>query len=210
MRFPPTSSVARSAAAPLSSESETALGDDHAIAEIAGLSAGWSDFPSRTPAIPTFVTIDTPPRNPAVHSEHDFEGDRVRSLWEYVEAGLHADLHDALRELDEVEAEASENGLPIPSGAVHRNARILIPRLHRLYRGRFAVYPLLDGEIAIEATIPSKHSVIVNCEADGSILCLVNIHGRSRRAKYQGVSQLPDGFIQDALIELRETRAPVR
>ena len=210
MMVPPTSSVARSAAAPLSSESETALSDDHAIAEIAGLSAGWSDFLSRTPAIPTFVTSDTPSRNPPVHSERDFEGDLARSLWEYVEAGLHADLHDALRELGEVEAEASENGLPIPSDAVHRNARLLIPRLHRLYRGRLAVYPLLDGEIAIEATIPSRHSVIVNCEADGSILCLVNIHGRSRRAKYQGASQLPDGFIQDALIELREARALVR
>lgn len=120
------------------------------------------------------------------------------------EVGPQSKMSDVLRVLDEVNVEAEENALPLPSDQVHRNARFLIPRLLPLWSGHFVVYPLFDGEIAIEATVASRHSILVSCEADGSILCLVNIRQQSRRARYETVASLPDRFFRDAFSELNE------
>lgn len=160
--------------------------------------------PTMTGVIRNIISIDVSFKRLPRHAEYDFDVRRILSLLDNIEVGLHHDINCALRELDEVHAEASENALPIPSALVHDNARILIPKLHRIYTQPLSVYPLLDGEIAIEATVASRDSVLISCEPDGSILCLVNIHRRSRRAKYDRVSDLPDAFIHKALTELKE------
>lgn len=128
--------------------------------------------------------------------------DRIQKLFVEVESGIHPDLSDALRELEEADEEAEENGWPLPSSSAYRNARTLLPRLYRLSPRRFSAYPLFDGEIAIDATTMSGHSVVVICEADGSILCLVYIRRRGRRAKYASASDLPDSFFREAFHDL--------
>ena len=126
------------------------------------------------------------------------------------ESGIHPDLGDALRELEEADEDAEENGWPLPSPSARRNARFLLPRLYRLFPQRLSAYPLFDGEIALDATTKTRHSVIVICEADGSVLCLVNINRRERRAKYAGASDLPDRFLREAFRDLADADEQAR
>lgn len=127
-----------------------------------------------------------------------------------VESGTHPDLDDALRELEEADEDAEEHGWSPPSAAARRNARSLLPRLYRLFPRRFSAYPLLDGEIALDATTESRHSVVVICEADGSVLCLGYIHRRGRRAKYASASGLPDRFLREAFRDLADADEQAR
>lgn len=195
--------------------------DDRANLDIDLLFAAWREFPSVllgeqiphprarsadqptiTGATRTIISIDASFED--LPGRPTFDADRVHRFLGNIEVGLHHDINRALQELGEVDTEASENAFPIPSAMVHRNARFLIPKIYRTFRRPLSVYPLLDGEIAIEATVPSKDSVLVSCESDGSVLCLVNIHRRSCHAKYDRVSELPDSFMHSALAELRE------
>lgn len=161
-----------------------------------------ADKPTITGVTPTIISIAASFEDLSGHPT--FDAGRVPRFLGNIEVGLHNDINRALQELEEVNTEASENALPIPSSTVHRNARFLIPKIYRTFRRPLSVYPLLDGEIAIEATVASKDSVLVSCEPDGRILCLANIHRRSRHAKYDRVSELPDSFMRSALAELRE------
>ena len=67
---------------------------------------------------------------------------------------------------------------------------------------RFEVYPTPDGEIAIDAPGGPGRSILLLCDSDGGALCLVNMNGDHRRARYSTAGILPDGFVRDALAEL--------
>ena len=45
-------------------------------------------------------------------------------------------------------------------------------------------------------------SVILLCDSNGGALCLVNMNGKHRRARYSSAEILPDGFLREALTEL--------
>lgn len=79
--------------------------------------------------------------------------------------------------------------------------------MRRIYPRPFAVYTVPDGddnEIVIDATTTNGNSVIVTCASDGSALCLVCFGGESRRARYDDESRLPDGFLREALLEMKD------
>ena len=116
------------------------------------------------------------------------------------------ELRDALRDLDEARDEAREEGFPPPSDAALRNARGLLRAMHGVSPRRFEVYPTPDGEIAIDAPGGPGRSVLLLCESDGGALCLVNMNGANRRARYADATALPDGFVRDALGELDGSR----
>ena len=122
--------------------------------------------------------------------------------------GPRSDLADVVRVLDEAKAETEENGWP-SSARAHRSARSLLVRMIPLLTRRLCVYPLFDGEIAIEAVVASRGSVLLSCEPDGTVLCLVNIDRRSRHAKYETADPLPDEFLREALSELSELEAQI-
>ena len=42
------------------------------------------------------------------------------------------------------------------------------------------------------------------CDSDGGALCLVNVDGAHRRARYSTTQTLPDGFVREALVELEQ------
>lgn len=115
---------------------------------------------------------------------------------------LHPDLRDALRDLDEARNEAREEGFPAPSDAALGNARRLLHAMYRMLPRRFEVYPMPDGEIAIDISGGPGRSVLLLCEPDGGALCSVNMDGAHRRARYSRMRGLPDGFVRDALAEL--------
>lgn len=119
-----------------------------------------------------------------------------------IAGGRNADLRDALNDLDEAAAEALEEEFPIPSDLALSNARRLLLALYKLSPQRFEVYPTPDGEVAIDAPGGRGRSVVLLCDSDGGALCLVNMDGRHRRARYSDTGLLPDGFVREALDEL--------
>ena len=116
---------------------------------------------------------------------------------------IYPDLRDALRDLDEAKDEAREEGFPMPSDTALGNARRLLYAMYGLLPCRFEVYPTPDGEVAVHSSARSGRSILVLCDSDGGVLCLVNINGAHRRARYSDAGSLPDGFVREALAELQ-------
>ena len=112
-------------------------------------------------------------------------------------------LGDALRDLEGVSDEAREENLPVPSDMALGNARRLLYAMYRILPRRFEVYPMPDGGIAIHVPGGTGHSVLLLCDSDGGALCSVNMGGAHRRARYSDARRLPDGFVGDALAELK-------
>ncbi len=108
----------------------------------------------------------------------------------------------ALRDLDEVRAEAEEEGFLVPTDAAFLNARRLLTEMYDLSPRRFEVYPMPDGEIAVDATNGRGSSVLLLCSSDGAALCSVNMAGAHRRARYATAETLPDDFVREAMGEL--------
>ena len=111
-------------------------------------------------------------------------------------------LADALRDLEEVKDEARAEGFPTPTDVGFKNANRLLKEMYRLSQRRFEVYPMPDDEIAIDACDGQGSSVLLLCDSEGGALCLVNMRGNHRRAKYSSADALPDGFVREALAQL--------
>ena len=118
------------------------------------------------------------------------------------------DLSHALHNLADVVNEAKEEGFPLPSASAHADARRLLPALHKIARCHFEVYPTPDGEVAIDASCSPGSSVILLCRSQGGALCLVNMNGQHRRKRYSDTDQLPDRFVENALLELEGQSHP--
>lgn len=114
------------------------------------------------------------------------------------------ELTDALQDLYEATDEAREEGFPIPSSIAKTNAQRLIKEMYDILPGRFEVYPTPYGEIAIDAPSGKGKSVVVFCNSEGGALCMVNMNGEHRRARYSNTNKLPDNFVRDALTELEK------
>lgn len=108
------------------------------------------------------------------------------------------DLAAALGDLDGAIDEASEEKFPLPSQSIVAEAGRILRDLYALSPRRFEVYPTPDGEIALDA-YGDRSSVILLLKSSGSALCLVNIDGDHRRARYSSLKSLPDGFIREVL-----------
>ena len=117
-------------------------------------------------------------------------------------ASSDGDLYAALYDLRQAAKEASEEGFPAPSDNALANANRLLKEMYGISRRRFEVYPTQDGEIAIDAPGGYGRSVLLLCDSQGGALCLVNMNGKHRRARYSSTEMLPDGFVREALTEL--------
>lgn len=114
-----------------------------------------------------------------------------------------SELNDALHELREASDEARDEGFPQPSDTALENAERLLREMYGISPRRFEVYPTPDGEIAIDAPAGPRRSVILLCDSEGGALCMVNLNGQHRRARYSTTETLPDGFMHEALAELK-------
>ena len=112
------------------------------------------------------------------------------------------ELNEGLYDLRQATNEAIEEGFPVPSGTALENADRLLREMYRISPRRFEVYPTPDGEIAIDAPGGHGRSVLLLCDSEGGALCLVNMNGNPRRARYSTTERLPDGFVREALAEL--------
>ena len=111
------------------------------------------------------------------------------------------DLEEALEDLRTTPDEAIDEAYPQPTQLALANAGRMLRRMHALLPTRLEVYPTPDGEIAIVAPC-TRQSVMVLCDSNGGALCMVNMDGEHRRAKYSAASSLPDSLLRDALNEL--------
>ncbi len=119
----------------------------------------------------------------------------------------YSELDQALKDLLATTSEASKEGFPLPSDKALNNAEHLLKEMYVISSRRYEVYPTPDGEIAIDAPGGYGSSVILLCGSDGGALCLVNMNGQHRRARYSSIETLPDGFLREALAELEQKAA---
>ena len=124
-------------------------------------------------------------------------------LWRGV-IGFRVQLAQALEELDQVVDEAQSEGYKIPSSIAIYNAEYIVKCIYDDLLHPVQVYPMPDGEVAIDVTNDEGSSVLILCCSDGGTLCFVNINGNQRRAHYSNSDALPDGFMREALEELQQ------
>ena len=115
---------------------------------------------------------------------------------------LPRDLADALADLADASEEAREDGLPIPSQDLLASAEDLLRKLYPVWPHRFEVYPMPDGEIAIDAPNRRGSSVLILCEPTGEVLCMVNNEGKHQRKRYTSPDDVLDVFLSEALASL--------
>lgn len=115
-------------------------------------------------------------------------------------------LRNAMQDLEEAAYAAVEDEFPEPSRDALTNARRILRAVYEIAPGRYEIYPTPDGEVAIDAA-GAACSVLLLCDSNGGALCLVNMNGEHRRARYSSTGFLPDGFVRDALAELTERTA---
>ena len=115
---------------------------------------------------------------------------------------LPALLANALRDLDELNDEATEEGIEPPSESAIANADRLLRAIYDILPRQYLVELLPEGIIAITVPGGFRRSVMLLCESDSGALCSVNMNGEHRRKRYAHADQLPDRFLSEALSEL--------
>ena len=138
---------------------------------------------SRLPSSPFLVGLE--------HSSEDAKEDDLSVL-----------LANALRDLDELNDEAAEEGIEPPSESTIANANRLLRVIYDILPRQYLVELLPEGIIAITVPGGFQRSVMLMCESDSGALCSVNMSGEHRRKRYPHADQLPDRFLSEALSEL--------
>ena len=117
------------------------------------------------------------------------------------------DLEDALLDLHSVRREAGEEGYSIlPEKQAIQEAERGLRMLYWSFPRPYAVYPMPDGDIAIDAPSPSGTKVVVLYSPDGSARGLVYLGEQFTRQDYDDPSLiLNDPFIRKALRQTQVT-----
>jgi hypothetical protein len=117
------------------------------------------------------------------------------------------DLVEALLDLYGVRRVAEENGGVLPEADALPGAERILRAMYRTAPRPYAVYPMPDGDIAIDAHSPQGTKVVVMCDPDGSARCLVYIDEEFDRREYHDPSVIPDSFIREVLNKTQATPA---
>lgn len=105
----------------------------------------------------------------------------------------------ALAQLDQIDEEAAQEGYPSIGNEAKRRVRDLLFAMSRSSVAP-AVYPSMDGEIAIYFKSPTATAaLLILVDNKGGAGCYSSIHGESRRVRYDDSSQLPDEFVKAQL-----------
>ena len=111
-----------------------------------------------------------------------------------------------LAELNEVEDEIANEGLPQISRAVKEEARRILRDLGSVPISP-VVYSTMDGEIAIDfrSTTGARQAVLIELGDNGDGACFASIDGKDRRVGYGDSSDLPDEFVRAQLRTLAKS-----
>ncbi len=109
------------------------------------------------------------------------------------------DLVEALLDLHSCQRVAQEDEAAPPESEVLRSAERVLRTMYGTAPRPYAVYPMPEGEVAIDAHTPPGTKVVVICGTDGTARCLVYINEEFHRREYEELSAIPDIFIKEAL-----------
>ena len=122
---------------------------------------------------------------------------RTQAYWEH-----------ALAQLELIVDEAKEEVFEPPTDIGKGNARAMLEVMFKLAPREYDVYPMPDGEVAIDTGKPERR-VFVFCPPDGGIQCIGWIGKERRDVSYGTVEEVPTEFLHEILLEL-ETVDPQR
>ena len=120
-----------------------------------------------------------------------------------VDASEPSDLVEALLDLYSSPKVAEEDGDVVPEEHALQKAERVLRAVYRAAPRPYSVYPMSDGDIAIDAHTPHGTKVVVMCDPNASARCLVHIDGEFSQQNYDDPSIIPDRFIMDALERTR-------
>ena len=110
-------------------------------------------------------------------------------------------LADALADLRDAREEADEEEFSAPSDLVLENAERLLRAMHEILPCHYEVYPMPDGEIAIDAPTSPRTAVIAMCEPDGNALYFVHTEQDKCYRRFP-IAELPNDFLRQGLLKL--------
>lgn len=114
-----------------------------------------------------------------------------------------ADFESALKDLEEADDEAREEGHAPPAELARKNARRLLYLMYWLRPCRYEVYPTRDREMCIYVPEGGR-SVLVTCDPDGGVHCSTSLEQGHSRTYYDRdyAADPPPGFLKEALATL--------
>ena len=114
-------------------------------------------------------------------------------------ASVLPELADALTDLNEIVVESEEKGFEVPSESACQLAEQLLRTMYAISPRRFEIYPMPNGEIAIDGHDSQRRRIIVFCGASGGIRCLTNADGKRDSYSDSSPHGMMGSFIQGAL-----------
>ena len=121
-----------------------------------------------------------------------------------IQGSISSWLSDALDELKEADAESTEDGLLLCSQIAKDNAKLILESLSKFEPLRPNVYPTEDQEIAIFFRKErGGGTVLLLSDSVGGGACFSSIDGKNRRARYDDSTDMPDAFVKEQLLKLR-------
>lgn len=120
-----------------------------------------------------------------------------------IDASDPPDLTEALLDLYDAPRVAEEDGDIAPDRDTLLRAEDILRAMYRTDPRPYSVYPMPDGDIAIDAHSPQGSKVVVMCDPNGGVRCLAYINGEFDSREYDDPSVIPDLFVRDALNKTR-------
>ncbi len=111
------------------------------------------------------------------------------------------DLGAALNDLSEVETEARDAGYLVPTRGAIESARLLVREMFLIRPMRYHIYPMPDGEIAIDGGEQGTR-IGVFCYPDGDVQYIGWVNGECHEEHSPIASDIPYVFLRRALSEL--------
>ena len=116
---------------------------------------------------------------------------------------LASDFTEALLDLYDVKRTAEENGSVVPEMVLVHSAEDVLRAMYAADPRPFTIYPMPDGDIAIDAHSPQGTKLVVMCEPNGGARCLFYHNDKFTRKEYSNLGIIPDNFIREALSKTR-------
>ena len=108
-------------------------------------------------------------------------------------------LEDALTQVDRINKEAKEEGYPPITELAKRNAKHVL-RMVGTSSIEPAVYPSMDGEIAVYFKSPTAASaLLILLDNKGGAGCYWSVRGKSERRRHEVASKLASDFLSAQL-----------
>ena len=102
-----------------------------------------------------------------------------------------------------LEDDAADAGNSVPAENVINEAKRIVTGLGSYLPDSTDVYTMEGGKIAVELFGTTGRGFLLVCEPNGGALCVVTVDGKSRRARYETSTILPDGFLREGLLGVR-------